>query len=190
MVRPSCLDDRPDRVGMNGTLAGLEPNSDAEPRDTSARRVVDHRTGDPSTVAAAEERAETRLPTQGGAGSVRPTVLIVEDDPDMLELLTIWFRSARSIVLPAGSAEQGLSVSRGRRLDLAVVDLLLTEGMNGWELTDQLRAQHAGTAIAVCSILDPADYPPADAQLPKPCTRQDVHALMDRLRDRWERPAS
>ncbi|MBM9469404.1 response regulator [Nakamurella leprariae] len=110
----------------------------------------------------------------------------MDDDPDMLELLTIWFEGEGSTVLAARSADEALLMSRGERLDLAVVDLLLTDGMNGWELTDRLREQHAGAAIAVCSILDPADYPTVDARLPKPCTRQDVHALIDRLRGRWD----
>jgi CheY-like chemotaxis protein len=120
----------------------------------------------------------------------RPTVLIVDDDPDMLELLSIWFQGERSTVLAARSADEALLVSRGKHLDLAVVDLLLTGGMDGWELTDQLREHHADAAIAVCSILDPADYPVVDAHLPKPCTRQDVHALIDRFRERWAGPTS
>ena len=113
-------------------------------------------------------------------------VLIVEDDDDTRELLAIWFAGEHTTVLAVRSSDEALEVTREEPVDLAVVDLALPDGMNGWELIDHLNLHHSDTMIAVCSTLDPTDYPAAYAQLPKPFTRQNVDALMHRLGGRWD----
>jgi CheY-like chemotaxis protein len=142
-------------------------------------------------IESAPDRVEQSAPAAPAASPTEPTVLIVQDDLDMLDLLTIWVEAEDGTVLPAASAQEALIRADGKRVHLAVLDLLLPpDGMNGWQLTAHLREQHPDTLIAVCSILDPPDYPPCDYELPKPCSREDVAALMRWLRRQDTAPAS
>ncbi|MBM9468306.1 response regulator [Nakamurella leprariae] len=123
-------------------------------------------------------RAPREPACDGGPDEV---VLIVEDDPDLLELLSIWFRGEHRTVIAALSADEALARTSGVIVDLAVVDLILGGLLDGWQLIPLLRTQHAGTRIVICSMLDPEDHPAADETLPKPCSRGDVSRLLRRL---------
>lgn len=80
---------------------------------------------------------EQRLPSpwQGG-GQVH--LLVVEDNPDTLDLLATGLRSLGYAVSTAGSGEQALSLLPGTRPDLVLADLGLP-GMSGLELLRQIR---------------------------------------------------
>ncbi|MET3805329.1 CheY-like chemotaxis protein [Nakamurella sp. UYEF19] len=105
-------------------------------------------------------------------------VLIVDDEPDQLGLLTTYFTRAGCTVLAVSSAEQALSLPLEMHLDLMVLDLLLPR-INGWELTAHLRERYPGCPVAITSILDVEHYPQqAEARLPKPVTKAQVRDLL------------
>jgi len=106
-----------------------------------------------------------------------PTVLIVDDEPDQLGLLTAYFYRAGCSVIGLADAEQALALPREVELDLMVLDLRLP-GMDGWELTDRLRARYPRCPIAISSVLDVQDYPAADGVLPKPVTKAHIQRLL------------
>ena len=66
------------------------------------------------------------------------TVLLVEDDVDNLELLTLCLEAEGAHVLAAGSIATGLAVSIGQRVDVLVTDLDLPDG-DGGALLAQIR---------------------------------------------------
>lgn len=109
-------------------------------------------------------------------------VLVVEDEPDQLALLSTPLQRAGCAVVGATTGEQALAAVVEVRLDLAVIDLRLP-GMDGAAVTAALRATHPRCRIAITSVADADDYPPADAALPKPFTRQQVLALLTGPRD-------
>lgn len=111
----------------------------------------------------------------------RPTILIVDDEPDQLTLLGTYFARAGCAVIAACDAEHALGLGADLPLRLMVLDLRLP-GVDGWHLADALRTRYPDCPIAICSVLDVADYPNADAVLPKPVTGAQVQQLVARLR--------
>ena len=104
-------------------------------------------------------------------------VLVVEDDPDQLALLSAFLHRERCTVIAAPTAESALGLP---------ADLVLP-GLDGWQLTTRLRERYPDCPVAVASVLDVADYPPGALTLPKPVTRADVAALVDGVRGRAAR---
>lgn len=111
-------------------------------------------------------------------------ILVVDDSEDQRHLLKKYFELAGCHVTVAESAEHAIDAYADLELDLAVIDLILP-GMNGWELSDHIRADRPGCAIAITSVLDAVSYPASDARLPKPVSRADVRAVLKKCVPRW-----
>jgi CheY-like chemotaxis protein len=107
----------------------------------------------------------------------RARVLIVEDSEDQRTLLTRYFERAGCAVMAVGTAEEAILAYSRSSPQLAVIDLMLP-GMNGWDLTARLKADRPECAIAITSVLDLADFPEAEAVLPKPFTGAQVRRVL------------
>ena len=70
----------------------------------------------------------------------RPRLLVVDDNLELLSLLTHLFEDAGYDVVSASKAKQALDVARGNAPALAVLDVLLPDVM-GYQLADQLRKE-------------------------------------------------
>ena len=70
----------------------------------------------------------------------RPRLLVVDDNLELLSLLTHLFEDAGYDVVSASKAKQALDVARGNAPALAVLDVLLPDVM-GYHLADQLRKE-------------------------------------------------
>ncbi|MET4638463.1 response regulator [Mycetocola sp. 2940] len=116
--------------------------------------------------------------------AVPPRVLIVEDNPDQLDLLRRNFERAGCSVVLAESAEEAIVAYRHSSPDLVVIDLLLP-GMDGASLIAQLKDERPTCAIVVTSVLDPADFPDSDDVLPKPFTRAHVERVLENCLPNW-----
>lgn len=69
------------------------------------------------------------------------TVLLVDDDEDMLNLLSAWLRHAGYRARTATSGEDALAQLAGERPDLVITDLFM-RGMDGMTLLGQIQVQH------------------------------------------------
>lgn len=67
-------------------------------------------------------------------------ILIVDDEPDLREILTFNLEAAGYETTAVGSAEEALEQLPGK-VDLILLDVMLP-GMSGYHLADQLRKQH------------------------------------------------
>ncbi|MCG7343853.1 response regulator transcription factor [Sporosarcina sp. ACRSL] len=67
-------------------------------------------------------------------------ILVVDDDPNILELVNIHLSQAGYEVIKAVHGEQALHMLDDRLPDLAVVDVMMP-GMDGFELTKRLRSE-------------------------------------------------
>lgn len=114
----------------------------------------------------------------------RVRVLVVEDSEDQAQLLREYFERAGCAVTTVESAEQALVAYRDGAPHLSVIDLNLP-GMNGWELAAKVKSGSLSKAIAITSVLDPSDFPPADGILPKPFTKAQVRQLLADTVPQW-----
>lgn len=80
-----------------------------------------------------------------------PRVLVVEDNPVNLELVTELLEQEGCQVLAAASAEAGLRLALAERPDLVLMDMQLP-GLSGYEATRQLKANPATAAIPVVAL--------------------------------------
>ena len=69
----------------------------------------------------------------------KETILIVDDEEDILELLRYNLKSEGYVVLAAQSGEQAIKVAKQSQPDLMVLDLMLP-GIDGLEVTRYLRS--------------------------------------------------
>lgn len=67
------------------------------------------------------------------------SVLVVEDDPDIRDLLTTVLRTAVDEVLSCIDGQEALALAAGRDLDLIVLDLALPGPLNGLDVLTRLR---------------------------------------------------
>lgn len=82
------------------------------------------------------------------------SVLVVEDDAGLAEVLCSWLNARGIHAQHAGTAQEALDMARTESPDLVVLDLLLPDG-NGFEVAEQLRASGRGaTPIVVYSGVD------------------------------------
>ncbi|WP_045235131.1 response regulator transcription factor [Deinococcus pimensis] len=84
-----------------------------------------------------------------------PTILIVEDDPDIARLLDLTLRDARYHTLTAQTATSGLVLARQHTPDLVLVDLGLPD-FAGDEVARRLRATH-DLPILILTAVDDVD---------------------------------
>jgi CheY-like chemotaxis protein len=116
----------------------------------------------------------------------RPTILLVDDYVDALEVWGLYLRAAGYNVLTASDGLTALSVATDARPDLVVLDLELP-GKSGFEVATILRAQSvtrdlpiiAATGYSHARQLDLARKSGFDAILIKPC---DPDVLLGEIR--------
>ena len=86
--------------------------------------------------------------TVGGASIPKATLLIVDDEPDVREVLEEYFASHGYQVLAADCAEAARALVTRHPVDLALVDIHMP-GEDGLSLARHLRERHASIAIVM-----------------------------------------
>jgi DNA-binding response OmpR family regulator len=77
-------------------------------------------------------------------GNGKPLILIADDDPDILALVSFRLERAGYEVVQARNGEEAVQVALARRPDLAVLDVMMPR-VDGYEATRRLR-QHEETS--------------------------------------------
>jgi DNA-binding response OmpR family regulator len=78
------------------------------------------------------------------SGNGRPLILIADDDPDILALISFRLERAGYEIVRAANGEEAVQVALDRRPDLAVLDVMMPR-VDGYEATRRLR-QHRETS--------------------------------------------
>jgi two-component system, OmpR family, response regulator len=71
------------------------------------------------------------------------TVVVIEDDTHIADLVDMYLRREGFRVIQAGSGEAGLAAIERERPRMAILDIGLPGGIDGMEVCQQLRARHA-----------------------------------------------
>lgn len=119
----------------------------------------------------------------------KPRALIVDDAPDVTEMLAILLQYAGYEVVTVYSGAQALSAARAGQFDVLVSDIGMP-GMNGYELAEALRAlpdyqvtpMIAVTGFTMYEDRDRALRSGFNAFLTKPINPHDLINLVERLR--------
>lgn len=110
------------------------------------------------------------------------TVLVVDDEPDMAELIADWLRP-RYGVLTAGDGEEALEVLSDD-VDVVLLDRRMPR-MDGDTVLRTMKAEHHDARVVMVTAVDPGfdivDLP-FDDYLTKPVTRDVVLDMVDRMR--------
>lgn len=113
---------------------------------------------------------------------IMANVLIVDDDPLVLETLSQMMISANYTIATAGNGVQALKLLQKQSPDLIIMDMIMPE-MEGLETIRQIRAMHPSVKIIAISgggSLRPQDYLEmarklgADFALTKPLDREEL----------------
>jgi two-component system cell cycle sensor histidine kinase/response regulator CckA len=124
-------------------------------------------------------RPATRERTSGE----RETILVVDDESGIRELIRKILSRERYRVLEAGSAEDAQAAARGQQIDLLITDVMLP-GINGPELARRMQqAAPRLKALFISGHTGSAIIPPGAAFLAKPFT---LAALLEKVRQTLE----
>lgn len=85
-----------------------------------------------------------------------PEILIVDDDPSVVELLTMYLEKAEFSVRAVGTGPDCLTAIGKRRPDLVLLDIMLP-GMDGYDVCQAIRQNHGIPIIFVSAKDDEAD---------------------------------
>ena len=77
-------------------------------------------------------------------------VLLIEDDNNIVELLTIHLNDLSCEVVPVANGQHGLAFAREQTFDLVILDIMLP-GLNGMEVCRRIRQTDRHTPILILS---------------------------------------
>lgn len=77
-------------------------------------------------------------------------VLLIEDDNNIVELLTIHLNDLSCEVVPVANGQHGLAFAREQSFDLVILDIMLP-GLNGMEVCRRIRQTDRHTPILILS---------------------------------------
>jgi excisionase family DNA binding protein len=102
--------------------------------------------------------------SRNGAGS-RPrnaaTVLVVDDDPRLRELIRVNLEYDGMTVIEAGTAEEGLRALEADPPDLVMLDVMMP-GIDGWEMLRRVQERHGVGTIPVIMFSGKVDEASAE----------------------------
>ncbi|MCA1593013.1 MAG: response regulator [Acidobacteria bacterium] len=123
-------------------------------------------------------------------GEDKPRALVVDDAPDVTEMIATLMRYAGYDVVMAFSAAQALDTARRDAFDVVISDIGMP-GMNGYEFAQALRAFPAYEDVPMIAVTGFTMYTDRERALnsgfndflTKPINPMDLIELVKRLRD-------
>ena len=121
-------------------------------------------------------------------GNGRPLVLVADDDPDILALVSFRLERAGYKVVEASDGEQALQAAVERRPDLAILDVMMPK-LTGYDVTRRIREDEATRRMPVILLtarVQEADVAQgfetgADDYLKKPFSPQELRARVQAI---------
>jgi CheY-like chemotaxis protein len=112
------------------------------------------------------------------------SILVVEDDPTMTEMLRILLEDSGYHILTATHGEEALDLAREQPPDLVTLDLGLP-GMDGREVLRRFRSDpltmHLPLIVVSAKHFEPSPEESVDAVLTKPFDVTELEGIVERL---------
>lgn len=121
----------------------------------------------------------------------KPLILVADDDPEILSLLSIRLKKAGYTVVEACDGEQTLAKARTEMPTLVILDVMMP-GKNGWEVAKELRHDPQLRNIGIIMLtaigerINEMTSPlyGADEYVDKPFEFADLEAKIRKIMDR------
>lgn len=127
------------------------------------------------------ERQQRPVLSRGKVSTAMSTILLVDDQPELLELYTEVLEMMDHRVLHAHDGEEALEVAHARRPDLVVTDWKMPR-MDGVELCEQLHHDEALSDIPIILHSSTADpHAPGVQFIPKGSSLEQFESLVSRV---------
>lgn len=140
--------------------------------------------------------AVTAIPVEAAAAPkpVKQTVLIVDDDPDMVEIIHQFLTDEGYATIRAFSGKGCLDILKKQLPDLILLDVLM-QPMNGWETLEQIKKDPISKPIPVLMLtgkrLTSAEAKQynicIDDYITKPFKHEEIFAAIDNILQRKQR---
>ena len=87
-----------------------------------------------------------------------PTILVIDDSPETLDMITTWLNNQGHITLTAKNGLDGLDQAKNHHPDLILLDVMMP-GIDGIEVCRQLRSDNTTQRIPILLLTahDPYD---------------------------------
>jgi CheY-like chemotaxis protein len=113
------------------------------------------------------------------------TVLVVDDNPGMLDLFNRYLAGQPYHIVQAHEGEEAVQLARQTRSDVIILDVMLP-GKDGWEVLQSLKNHPLTreTPVLICSVLDASELAlslGADAYLKKPPSQAEFLKVISRM---------
>ncbi len=123
------------------------------------------------------------------------TILVIDDEPEMVKLVDYNLTKAGYLVLTARDGESGLATARKHAPDLVVLDVMMP-GLDGWEVCKRLRLEPETARVPLLMLTAKAEETDrvlglelgADDYVTKPFGVQELLARVKALLRRAEAP--
>jgi two-component system response regulator VicR len=121
--------------------------------------------------------------------SPKRTIVCIEDEPEMVDLIRLILSRKGFDVLGAGTGMEGLDIIRNRTPDLVLLDLMMPD-MDGWEVYQQMKADEKTHDIPVIVVTAKAQsidkvlglhIAKVDDYIAKPFSPQDLLASVEKV---------
>jgi DNA-binding response OmpR family regulator len=154
------------------------------------------RSESPRGAEAARQTLAARPPAQGGPAKGRRRVLVVDDEKDIVELITYNLKRNGYDVLTASNGHEALEVAQRELPDLLVLDLMLP-GLDGTEVARRLKAEPRTAATPIVMLTAKGEETDvvvgltigADDYVTKPFSMKILLARIGTILRRTEQPA-
>lgn len=99
--------------------------------------------------------------------SITKKILVVDDDPDIIEFCTTVLETSGYKVISATSGQEGLETAEREKPDLVVLDIMMEEVDSGFQVARTMGRLHGNTPILMLSSIADASARSVDtSQLP------------------------
>ena len=82
----------------------------------------------------------------------KPKVLLIDDDPDFVEAITLVLQNNGYEVISASTGPEGLAKAKGEGVHLIILDVMMSRATEGFEVLNELRSEEKTRKIPVMML--------------------------------------